>query len=121
MLKKQMEYEMKVAQEGIKLKEDEMYRIREKLSQFLGSYKKGNYSFHEREEVKVLSWAEIYFELGKMKGDFDQMNEVFAMRNGQKNLFSEIEMIKQDLNVLKDKDGGFKKREEVNIPFNINR
>ena len=39
---------------------------RRNVSQFLGSYKPEKYYDNTR-EVKVLKWAEIYFELGKLK------------------------------------------------------
>ena len=37
---------------------------RRNISQFLGSYKTERY-YNNLREVKVLSWAEIYFEIGK--------------------------------------------------------
>lgn len=49
------------------IKDDE---IREKLSKILGSYKpiKQNFGYGSNfEEVKVLSWIEIAFEIGKLK------------------------------------------------------
>lgn len=100
-----MEYEMKVAQEGLKLEQDKEYRMRENLSKFLGSYKKRGYGFGiEETEVKVLSWAEIFFELGKMKGDFDQMNEVFAIRNEHKRMFKDIQDLQEEVFKNKEKD-----------------
>jgi len=40
-------------------------QIRKNISGFLGSYKKDHYS--QQQEIKVLTWPEIYFELGKLK------------------------------------------------------
>lgn len=71
---------------------DEDEQIRTNISQFLESYKSLD-RYTREQEVKVLSWAEIYFELGKLKNDFNSMNEILALRQETKRLYQDIEML----------------------------
>lgn len=92
MLKNQMEYELKVAQERIKLKESEDIQMREHLSKFLDSYETPD-QWRDSREVKILSWEEIYFELGKSKGYTSVLRDDSSLRGRVENLQQIVEML----------------------------
>lgn len=57
---------------------------RKNVSQFLDSYKTDTYYDHTK-EVKVLTWPEIYYELGKLatKGDNSSLWEAVRRIEGE--------------------------------------
>lgn len=61
--------------------------IREELSAILGSYETESYYGGRREKtLKVLSWPQIYFRLGKLKERAFKFEDLSMLRNAVDNL-----------------------------------
>ena len=52
-------------------------RVRDNISMFLGSVEQDSYS--QKVEVIRLSWAQIYFRLGKLKAEKDQAENINSL------------------------------------------
>lgn len=96
-----MEHEVEVLREQLKINDERDERIRSHLSKFLGSYKRDRFSVED--EVKVLRWPEIYFELGKLKANYQELSDDFGLRNEIKQAFNLINILNKEV---------FKKEEE---------
>ena len=68
--------------------------IREKISQFLGSVEiRNRFGSREELEVKVLSWSNIYFELGKLmqkSGTFFDLTNLINSQKKNENLIDDL-------------------------------
>lgn len=119
MLKAQMQNELEVAKEELKKHDDREYKMREEISRVLGfvDYSEPAWKNYIRdtEKIIVLTWSQIFFELGKLKTEHKAFVQDHIYRTEQHNLWEMVERMNSDLNVLKDKDGGFKKDEST--PF----
>ena len=54
--------------------------IRESISKMLGKYKSYPYASMSR-DVEILSWPEIYFELGKLKHHVESLGDYTSILN----------------------------------------
>ena len=57
------------------MEKEEDEKIRKNISQFLGSYQPNHY-YNGTREIKVLSWAEIYYELGKKMAEYERLENL---------------------------------------------
>lgn len=81
---------------SLEISEEKDKSIRKDISKFLDSYESIS-GFSNTRDIKILSWSEIYFELGKLKSGFDEMNNIFALRNEIKNAFKRIDGIEKTI------------------------
>lgn len=73
-----MEYEMQVAQEGVKLSHLEDERRRSEISKMLGFVQ------------DVLSWAQIYFEIGKLKAIYDTTRDIKEIQRNMRGVLTQL-------------------------------
>jgi len=76
------------------------YVVRENLSKFLGSIKRRDHYSHQ-EEILVLEWSGIYFELGKLIMKQTNQNDVNSIKK-------EMEVVLENQNVIFKKLNGNK-------------
>ncbi len=80
MIKEELQKEIgKLTQINTQLDEKDA-QVRRNISGFLGSYEKDRY-YNETKNIKILSWAEIYFELGKIQSGVKAIKDLSQLRN----------------------------------------
>jgi len=72
--------------------------VRKNLSQFLGSFESKYYD--HTQEVKILRWSEIYFELGKLIERKERLENLQSIRS-QLNYLAEQDRIEKDKELKK--------------------
>jgi prefoldin subunit 5 len=101
--KEQLIKENAILNEQVDLLHDEDERIRRYISEFLGSVENSMYS--SRTEVKVLKWAHIYFELGKLKRENNGFREIQSIK-------SQLDQFNTDIRELRNEVFSTKEEKE---------
>jgi hypothetical protein len=87
--KEELIKEIAILSENNKLAKERDEIVRRNISEFIGSFKKGQYYDNSR-DVLVLQWSGIYFQLGKIMADKNRFDEL-------KSLFEKISQLEQQI------------------------
>ena len=75
-------------------------QIREELSQMLDSFESKDWRYRGEIEVKVLSWSQIFFEIGKLKNQCSTLSDY-------RNLQNQINSLRNLMNPYSDEDKSY--------------